>query len=330
LSSEELGLSDSGDEEELNLGSGATLSAFLDFALSRYAADHTALIVWGHGGGYRGGAPSSPAGPAGGTKALSLDAASGRDTLVTPELGSAISGRGLSVVGLDVCYGAMLEIAYEIRHDTEYFIASQDVVSTDGWEYDSFLSLLVDGELSPRGFADAAVDHFAGAYQSTQRAAISAIDLKEIDAVYTALNGLASTASAAVSSEETRVRIRRGIYDEVVGFYETPGDLAVDLGSLASFVSGRLPEVSADASILADAISSAVYRNYDDGNPETSGLSVHYVPVDAAGFPLRHASAYFRGTLVGKALEFVEGSSWVPNEQDESGLLYRLWYEVFE
>ena len=41
-------------DNEVNMADPGTLQAFIAFAIGRYPATHTVLILWGHGGGWRG------------------------------------------------------------------------------------------------------------------------------------------------------------------------------------------------------------------------------------------------------------------------------------
>ncbi len=356
LASARMGLSDTGDDEELNLGSAATLSDFLDFAAAEFPAENTALIFWGHGGGYRaasgartaagryghghtGAATWSIPGPRGkaplstaGHRAVTVDDGSGGDHLLTPELGGALAGRDLDVLAFDLCYGALLEVAYEVRTSAELFIASQDVVGADGWEYDRFLDRFLQGPRDPADFAAAATDVFEASHAQAHRATISVLDLAEIDGVASALDDLSVALVewiAAGSASQRRATLRDGIFSQVEDFYATPGDLNIDLRDLSRYVASDLGAASAEAAALDAAVAQAVLYSWaGPGNPRAGGLSVHYVPLDSLGYPVVHADSYFADQTATPPLSFVGASEWVPNPSTGTGLLYRLWYEA--
>jgi len=339
LASPRIGLTAEGDEEELNLGGAGSLSDFLDFAAAEYPADRTALVIWGHGGGYRsgghgnGGYQSGGVAPTAiGARAATFDDGSGGDPLLTAELGAALSGRDLDVIAFDLCYGALLEVAYEVRDSADRFIASQDVVGPDGWEYDRFLERFLSGPRSVDDFGKAAVGAFAEVYAGSSRATISEIKLSEVEAVSRALDELSLSLFDWVGADDRIARrnaLRDGIFENVEDFYETPGDLNIDLWDLADHVAGLDETVDATADSLRRAVERAVVAEWHaEGNARAHGLAVHYVPLDEYGYPTVHADSYFQERQISAPLAFVADSAWVPNEIDRRGLLYRLWYEA--
>jgi len=350
LSSPELGLNVDAPSE-LNLGSAATLSAFLDHAERAYAAEHTALVIWGHGSGYRsagvragstlrtsaqhGESPptagaSKPGRRPAETKATSIDDGSGGDALLTPELGAALAGREIDVLGLDLCYGASVEIIYEVRNEVDLVVASQNVVDRDGWEYAPLLRRFRDSSRRPQDFAAAAKEEFARAYESRQGATISIVEADRIAGVHAALNDLSRTLLGWVDTTERQTQLRTGIFSQVEDFYETPGDLSVDLHHLGEYVASTIPAAAAEAVAVQSAVTEAVRDSWraPGGTPNAEGLSLHYVPLDAQGLPRQHDASYMPGGATGTALEFVEDSLWVPDPDRKAGLLYRLWYEA--
>jgi hypothetical protein len=44
-----MGLSDTGDGDELNMADPAVLSNFVEYCRTNYFAAHTALVIWDHG-----------------------------------------------------------------------------------------------------------------------------------------------------------------------------------------------------------------------------------------------------------------------------------------
>jgi hypothetical protein len=332
LASEELGLELQADAE-LDLGDPAVLGGFLRHVRSSWPAEHLALVIWGHGTGWRSAARAPERGSrASGIRVAGIDDTSASDPLYTSELASALKGEGIEVLGLDVCHGAMVEIAYELVGRASVLVASQDVTASEGWAYQRFLELLASSDRSRDAFVGAAVDAYAEAYATTAGSTISAVDLGAVDAVNQALNELSDSLHDAVSGAADRGALRDLLFDGVEDFYVTPGDLDLDLADLAREVRETFDWADVEAAALESAVSAAVLRewHHEQGNPRASGLAVHYVPLDASGLPVVHDDAYIRGRAVAAPLAFVADSSWVPDFDGETGLLYRLWYEVLD
>ncbi len=100
------------DIGEVNMGSVTTLSYFLDYAKTNYAADRYIISFYGHGGGW-GGACN--------------DYDPSFDVLRMEDMKQALGGAG----GVDLvlfsapCYMGSLESVYELRECTDVYIASE-------------------------------------------------------------------------------------------------------------------------------------------------------------------------------------------------------------
>jgi hypothetical protein len=328
LASPELGLA-SDAATELDMGNPSTLTALLAFAARSFPAEHLALVIWGHGTGWRlGRSDAGPRRPLSGVRVAGFDDSSAGDPLYTAEIAAAMAGSGVEVLGLDVCLGAMLETAYELRECAQILVASEDVTSPDGWEYHGLLQRLAAGDLSRDAFVAAAVDAYAEQYATTAGSTISALDLGRIGAVNESLNAFSDALWAAVSGDADRLGLRQLLFSGVEDFYVTPGDLNLDLVDLADVVKGAYDWADAEADALKAAVAASVLRewHHEQENPRAAGLAVHYVPLDALGMPVAHDEAYIRGRTVSSPLAFVSDSTWVPNLDGKTGLLYRLWY----
>ncbi len=168
---------------ETDSGSPEVLSGFITWAAENYPADHYALILWNHGGGWepaevdriarsiaspgydgrelaeRSASPLgrvffrsslqeiySLAGPA--ERAICSDDGSGH-SLDTIELGKVIAagaesiGQPFDLLGMDACLMSSLEVAYQLRDHVRYVVASEENEPGNGWPYDRILDRLV-------------------------------------------------------------------------------------------------------------------------------------------------------------------------------------------
>ncbi|HUZ18432.1 MAG TPA: clostripain-related cysteine peptidase [Spirochaetia bacterium] len=338
VGSVQLGLSAAGDEE-LDLGDPAVLGGFVAFGKEAYPADHYALIIWGHGTGWRGAqaeldsaleraAVRAPAG----SRAAGLDESDGEDLLFTYEIGRALAGQGLEVIGFDTCSAAMLELAYQLRSAGTYMVGSEDIVQADGFRYGDLLERFSHSPQDADGLVDAIIASYADAQCDASGSTISAVRLSSIGAVMSALNALSDALWSATTTAAMQSALRRAIFEDVEAFYATPGDLNVDLADLADVVSERFGVAGMEAAALRSSVLDAVSAewHHPSGHPRAHGLAVHYVPLASDGTAISHDAAYFRGAPVANSLSFVQDSTWVPCYPGGPGLLYRLWYERFD
>ena len=176
------------DLGELNMGDPQTLVDFTNWAAVNYPAEKYLLVIWNHGGGFRSLSL---------TKDIAWDDTSGGDKITMPELEYALSaittqiGKNIDIVGMDACFMAMTEVAYQIKDYADILVSSEESEPGDGWPYDTILNQLVSNPLmSSVELAGDIVDKYIYSYPSgnvTQ----SAIDLSYMDTLAGQLSNLA-------------------------------------------------------------------------------------------------------------------------------------------
>jgi len=178
------------DLGELNMGDPQTLVDFTSWAVTNYPAKKYLLVIWNHGGGFR---------SLNLAKDIAWDDTSGGDKITMPELEYALStintqmGKKIDIVGMDACFMAMTEVAYQIKDYADILVASEESEPFDGWPYDTILGELVGNPLMSSGqFAVNIVDEYIFSYpygHVTQ----SAIDLSYMGTLTDQLSDLALT-----------------------------------------------------------------------------------------------------------------------------------------
>jgi len=172
--------------QEVNMASAATLQAFITFAVERYPAARTMLVLWGHGDGWRGLCPD------------------GSDILSLPELGSALAsatatmGRKLDIVAVDSCAGATFEMLYELSGYSDFLVASENNVPFQGLPYTHILNGLAaeTGQSAERFSSEIVWDYIESAWTgSLYSTTMAAFNLSSMQPVFDHLSALASTGS---------------------------------------------------------------------------------------------------------------------------------------
>jgi len=172
------------------MGDPQTLTDFASWAVVNYPANKYLLVIWNHGGGFR--ALSSNL-----TKDIAWDDTNGGDKITMPELESALSaisnqlGKKIDIVGMDACFMAMTEVAYQIKDYADILVTSEESEPYDGWPYDSILGQLVSNPLMSSGqFAADIVDEYIFSYPG-YNVTQSAVDLSYMDTLAGQLSDLA-------------------------------------------------------------------------------------------------------------------------------------------
>ncbi len=128
---------------EADMGDPNTLSEFVNWAIAMYPADHYALVLWNHGGGWRS-ATTGEKGKVSLVKGICWDDTNGT-YLENREVREALADvpQNLDLVGYDACLMAMLEVAHEVKDEADVFVSSEQTEPGDGWPYHTILADLV-------------------------------------------------------------------------------------------------------------------------------------------------------------------------------------------
>jgi hypothetical protein len=232
---------------EVNTGSPGTLRDFIVFSSMLYPADNLVLVMWGHGAGWRGLCPD------------------GYDLLTAPELRSALSmasetvGRGPDLLVLDVCIGASLELAYEIREYADILVASEVNVPSEGLPYmETMNDLASNPAQSVVDFAETIVQSYVewAAYGSAFSSAMGVFDLGEVEGIVDNLNELSRLGLGhdRLYHEDSVAAVRSSEYSEE--------EWNLDVAGMAEGVcSSELPlEMKHAALLAATSLQTAVIR----------------------------------------------------------------------
>ena len=120
-----------------DMGNFRTLESFLRWGKENYKANHYMLILAGEGGG--------------GMYGMCYDDLNEGSGLSLEEISYAMSldGESFDIVGLDAPLMGSIETAASLSTYAQYLVASQDIQSADGWDYEGFLKYLCDNPSAP-------------------------------------------------------------------------------------------------------------------------------------------------------------------------------------
>ena len=223
------------DLGEQNMGDVETLKDFAQWTIQRYPAERYMLVLWNHGGGFR-----SPG--AGVSKDICWDYNFGRNSKITmPQLEEALTfvqsllGKKIDIIGMDACYMAMVEVAYQIKDCAQIMVASEASIPGDGWQYDCILeSLVANPDQSSEQFASEIVNCYYQQYAGSESGVtLSAIDLAGIDLLAGDISVLANQIINDHATPKKNYREARNITQH----YNSPEIL--DIFCSAAIISGK-------------------------------------------------------------------------------------------
>lgn len=127
----------------VDMGDYKSLIDFIQWSVKTFPAKKYAVIVWNHGMGWHGVPKDTMQ-----IMDISSDDHSG-NAITTVQLGLAMQeaarmmGRKVDLYGSDACSMASIEVATEMKDSVQYFVGSEELEGSEGWEYYLFLKRLV-------------------------------------------------------------------------------------------------------------------------------------------------------------------------------------------
>ncbi len=267
------------DEQELaDMGRSETLADFLRWGIEKYPAEHTALILWNHGGGSISG--------------VCFDELYDSDSLSLKDIDHALfsvfdmMGHNFEFIGFDACLMGTVESANMLASYANYMIASQETVPGYGWNYRRLGNFIRKnptaggGEIG-RNFVDEYFDQYSDLTCGTTLT-MSVTDLSRIDAFTVAFNSFAhdlynsteDTASLSVVTRNVLKADNFGGNNKAVG-YTNMVDLKGIIESGADYAKGADDALRA----LSEAV---IYSRSGSDHSGACGLSVYY-PLEVSG-----------------------------------------------
>jgi hypothetical protein len=283
------------DLEEANMGDPAVLRDFVEWAITNYPAEHYALSIWNHGGGWRAlrerlSEVASRAIREGGlntavARAVAWDDTDG-DKLYMKEVQQALEAAKqrlqerlntevkIDVVGFDACLMGMAEIAYAMRNVANYMVGSEELEPGDGWPYDTILSdVVATSSMNPKSFAGLIVNKYGSAY--TDSITQSSVDIAKVMNLSAKIDSFTSKASSEWDKlKEARTNARE---------YHPGGNSywGVDLWDFADEVYNRVSstDIKNAAIALRNAVDDFVTDESHSSNMAGShGVAIYFPP----------------------------------------------------
>lgn len=257
------------DLGECNMGDPNTLIDFVNWVKANYPAQHYALVLWDHGGGWKILQARLP-------KGVIFDDTDS-DYITTPELRSAMQsiyssyGTKIDIVGFDACLMGMAEIDYELAPYAQYRVGSEQTEPVEGWDYVASLGWLVSNPTAtPQALASRIVSDYGAFYGPGQTQ--SAVDLNTIKTPTLAsdLNTLATNLMSNMPNYRPGVEAARNNVKEY-----SDRDY-IDLYHFAQLIYDNIndPTIRANAQAVMNAVSSGVVANH--GGTNDHGISIYF------------------------------------------------------
>lgn len=266
---------------EVNQGEPAALIDFVLWAAENYPAEHYALIMSDHGGGWDG---------------FGWDQTGGDDQLTMPELDQAFSaiteslGRKFDLIGFDACLMSQLEVIKLLAPYADVAVLAEETEPGYGWAYDYTLpELVANPGISAAELGQLFVQHYMYTYSEGEwkdagytKYDLNVIDLAQVPAAEAALNAFVRAVQANSGEVLSAIGDARNNAQTFGG--ETPDEADVtssaDLIHFLDLLATLSPnaEVAQAAQDFQNALSSLVIYHDASGDtlPGANGISVYF------------------------------------------------------
>ena len=312
LTCPQLGLSVS-ENTELDTGRASVLKSFLEFGKDAYEAENYALIVWGHGTGWR---------------AVAMDDHTGSFMRVY-ELGDALKNEELCVIGFDTCFGGVIENVYELKNCSDFVVACPGLTPGGGWDYKALLESLSDAASG----GDLSLQMIAERMAQSSDASMTIFKSKKIDDLLASVESFSKELAKGINTNSERDEVFTALFEtKSYRYTQYPCDMYLDIYSMADLYSDNPDaELSAAAKKLKEKINEATL-NYQTEGENQNGIGINFIPLLSAHITAAsHSDDYIKNQNNYLQNAFIRKSQWwVPSYEGKSGsLLDKLFYTVY-
>jgi hypothetical protein len=292
------------DVPEPDMGSGATLEAFVTRAMTEHPADHYILDIWDHGGGWI---------------YVCVDDTS-ETRMMIPAMGAALGsatsavGDTIDIVNFEACSMQTIEVADQIAGAADFVCATEVTMDAYGPPWTSILAAIEADPAQPvadvcRTMVDTYVADKIARCDSRIVAQYSAVETAKLGALVEACDGLSRTLTAGMDAWYTAIgaagsTARCQVWMSYMGVF-----WFADVWTFANAIETRIddPQVDAWCAQVKETFAAAIYDQHPAmRRARLRGLTVNWPP----NWALYEAINYFKLSYDASGLVFPDTTGW--------------------
>jgi len=215
----------------------------------------------------------------------------------------AITGKKVTLIGMDACLMSMVEVAYQLRGNANYMVASQEVEPLSGYPYTAILkNLTAHPEMTSEALAKLIVQEYGYYYKGESRGSVtqvtqSATNLRVVEKLAQALGRLAAVLRQLIA--ESDIYTESALYHtqrKVVRFKDS------DFVDLYDFLKVLRDKYAGDNDELTQVIDEVMDLMIVEVEPQlilanvTSGVKFERVKGLSIYFPVRDYSQFYENS----------------------------------
>jgi len=297
---------------EVNMGDPQELKNFIVWATANFPAQHYALVLWNHGGGWQKDGNRSkfsdllkniqqnqnyPGDQV--HKVQVTGSSSGADFPTNPFLNGfgpfrdvvfdqtnndhlgnveiataiAISGKTLDIVAFDACLMGMIENSYQLRNVAQIMIGSEETEPGDGWPYHTILADLKNNPgMSAENLATTIVNKYGASYAGEPKITQSAVRIPQMVTVTQKLDVFCN---AVLDNNQVWNQVSQARENTEKFTVPEHRDLSHFMKNIKQLVNNNT--INTAATDVISAVNDAVIQNYvGSGFPESKGVAIYF------------------------------------------------------
>ena len=276
----------------VDMASPSELRSFVDWTKANYPAQHYALVLWSHGGGwYSTRSLTAPLKP----RAIIYDDDT-NNYLSLPDVRNALDEGSLDILSYDACLMQGAESLLEFASKTRYVVGSEDDVPADGLPYNVVFRPFVDNP--DDGVADLArgiVTEYVNKYKGTGAGfpiQMSVLDTSTTASFVTALDNLGKALLDGGATTGLSTAAVRSAAQQI-----QPGNRAYhyyDLDQLAALMVAR-PALGTNVQSAAAALRAAIAQTVVANSSDSSATNYKGVSIDFSSSGAINGGGYANG-----------------------------------
>lgn len=259
----------------IDMGKWESLRDFVQWGKTYYPSDRIALVIWGHGNGWRR-KPDQPL-----SRAVAYDDQT-LNAIQIWDLQEALASTPVDILAWDASLMQMLEVAYEVRNVCDFVVGSEESPPAEGYPYDAVFSRFRDdADASTRDLTKAFVDAMLGhpSYAS-RKITQSVLDTSRLTALERAVDALATQLiihGGALNSVIPQVRNAAQAYTPQSSpprYYRDLYDVCLKLESATTIADVK----AASALVRTRLTECVVWEGHNGNSPGSHGISIDLTP----------------------------------------------------
>ncbi|MBN1941444.1 MAG: hypothetical protein JW772_04660 [Candidatus Diapherotrites archaeon] len=278
------------DLGEVDMASEQSLVDFLTWGMQNYPAEHYALVLWNHGGGWVPHTSDETSGTEMPVKAIPR-------ALEKSGFGTE---KKIDLLVFNQCLMSQIDVAYAVAPYAKVMVASEEIIPAPSMNFSGYLArLAANPQMDEREFAAAIVENYKNFYTNESPdpfTTLSAIDLEKIGSVKSSVHEFALALKS--NAEKHWPEIGKSIYfSEAFAYHQGAVSIksfsTYDLADFAELVRQEIEsqELDAAAKNLEQAVSEAVIAEYHGSQHAFANGLTMYFPEDEILYQADYANA---------------------------------------